>query len=462
MNLLRKEELPRSISHWLDPFAIVAIIGFVYISLRQSEANNLFLAISIIVTVAVVMGIIEFARAPWSPFFPRRATTSRPSIQESVRETSRQWLGMLGYFLIILSLWWLLAEYYRDYYQPFFAMLPLLMVGAPLITALVLFLTERFAGSSERGGRELGILLGRIATGSFKKAFALAKWNLLRDELLSWFLWGFFLPLNFVELVRALGIFRGQEYLLFSGDWLHAQYLIIMMIYAALIAAITPGYMFASRIIRTETKAVDHSWFAWTITLICYDPIVSAVFGRWLDYRAAVEGPMWMRPWASVFEHSEFLLIVIGGLIIFCELIHLWGEAQFGLRASNISNRGIITTGLFRLTKHPIYVSKCAGWFLMYVPFLAGGTFAANLRLTILWVLVCVVYMLRSLAEERLLAKDRDYVAYALYMDKHGMFAWVGKYVPFITFKYRLERWQKSEGLALPRDTNAAHVALQA
>lgn len=437
-------KVPKSISHWLDPFIIVAIIVAVYAALRASHLNDLLLSIVMVVAITAVMSTIELLRAPWSPFKLYKRPVSE-TFERSLKETSLQWLGMLAYFSILLFAWWALAEYSRTYYAPFFGMLPLLMLVGPLISAGVLFLSELLCGPYERGGKELGLLISRSVSGKFRSAYANARWTIIRDELLSWLLYGFFLPINFVELVKTLGAVRGQEALLFSGDWVQTQAYIIMVIYGMLIAAITPGYLFGTRLIRTETRNVDRTWFGWTITLICYDPIVTAVFGRWLDYRTAVEGDIWVRPWAVAFADVPLLLFAVGGFIVFCEIIHLWGEAQFGLRASNISNRGVITTGLFRLTKHPIFVAKCVGWFFIWVPFMAGGDLITDLRFTILWGFVCVIYVLRAVAEERVMAKDPDYVAYGLYMDKHGMFAWVGKMIPAMSFEYRLKRWQAIE-----------------
>jgi protein-S-isoprenylcysteine O-methyltransferase Ste14 len=438
---------PRSLSHWLDPFIILAVAILVYWSLRSSAINNLIFAIVIVLSITVVMATIEFLRAPWSPFKSPTVSVRPPrrALTDIVAETSLQWLGMIAFFAFILFIWWLLAEYSRSYYAPFFNALPLLMLVGPMVTALALFAAEYFCGRTMRGGRELGLLIGRSAQGAYRAAFRNANWTIIRDELMSWLLFGFFLPLNFVELVKAIGIFRGQEAVIFGDDIVKAQYFLVVMIYGAIIASITPGYLFGSRLIRTETRGVDHSWFGWTVTLICYDPVVTAVFGRWFDYRAAIEGPLWMRPWATTLEHVPTLLIVVGAAIIVCELFHLWGEAQFGLRSSNLSNRGVITTGPYRITKHPVYVSKLAGWLLIWMPFIAGGSVVTNLRMTLLWGGVCIIYILRALAEEKVLAKDPDYVAYALYMDKHGMFAWVGKYLPFMTFRYRLEKWRAAE-----------------
>ena len=76
-------------------------------------------------------------------------------------------------------------------------------------------------------------------------------------------------------------------------------------------------------------------------------------------------------PFSMAFAPT--LALMAGILVLLLECMHCWGEASFGLRASNLSNRGIITNGLFRYFKHPIYFSKCGMW-LLWMPFLAGET----------------------------------------------------------------------------------------
>ena len=55
---------------------------------------------------------------------------------------------------------------------------------------------------------------------------------------------------------------------------------------------------------------------------------------------------------------------------------------------------------------------------------------------------------LRALAEEKLLAADPDYVAYGLWMDKHGIFRKLGEICPVFSFGWRLEHWRKTGALA--------------
>ena len=73
----------------------------------------------------------------------------------------------------------------------------------------------------------------------------------------------------------------------------------------------------------------------------------------------------------------------------------------------------------------------------------AGAGVAAMLGATLLWGGTCVIFFFRAWVEERLLCDDPDYVAYALWMDRHGLFARLGRKIPFLTFEWRLQRWRK-------------------
>jgi hypothetical protein len=124
--------------------------------------------------------------------------------------------------------------------------------------------------------------------------------------------------------------------------------------------------------------------------------------------------------------------------------IHLWCDACFGLRFSNLTNRGIITNGCYRFCKHPAYVVKNIRWLLYYVPFASGGL--EGLRLSLLLMGVHLIYIVRSYAEERMLSHDPTYQAYGLWMDRRGWFAWLGRRIPFFRYEYRLNRW-RSQGI---------------
>ena len=59
--------------------------------------------------------------------------------------------------------------------------------------------------------------------------------------------------------------------------------------------------------------------------------------------------------------------------------VYGWAALSFGIRFSNLTHRGIITSGPYRFTKHPAYVAKNISWWLISIPFLPadGSPFTA-------------------------------------------------------------------------------------
>lgn len=422
--------LPESVSKWIDPFLVCAIIVAVYCTSSRLQVSNLILSVCIVAAVIAIMVSLEWWRAPKHAF--------RYSVRESLPQAVIAWIGTLAGLAMLIGVWSTLAEYQRAYYRPFFNILPFILTLAPLISAVFILAACRVLGPSVQGGYQLGlVVLGR---------FRDVKWYLVRDEVIVWLIRGFFLPINFCELVWTIGLFRGRELSLLNGPWGMSEYYILLMIYAVILAAIIPGYLFGSRLIRTETTAVSHSWFDWMVTLACYLPFSTAVMMNWFNYSPNVPRFLpWLQPWVVNLQNIPVLFVTVGGIIIVLWLVHLWSEAQFGLRSSNLSNRGIITTGPYRFCKHPIYASKCVVWLLIWMPFVSGVNLLDDIRLTVLWMCVSGIYLFRALAEERLLSADPAYVAYALWIDKHGMFSKLSTLVPQLSYAWRLNIWQKSK-----------------
>ncbi len=261
---------------------------------------------------------------------------------------------------------------------------------------------------------------------------------------MGWLVRTIFLPLNFSALAQLISRFRGQEQQLPAMPFDQAQYIVISMISAVMVAAIVPGYFFSSRLLGTHIRKVDATVSGWFATMACYPPLMQVVFLQWLNFYPHMDRAKWGTPWSVELAGLPTLAMGTGVLVIFLEALHYWGEASFGLRASNLSNRGIITNGLFRITKHPIYLVKCIIWFL-WMPFLAGDSALHGAWLTLLWAGAGAIYGARAWAEERLLADDTDYVAYALWMDKHGLFRALSRHIPFFSFEWRLERWKNND-----------------
>jgi protein-S-isoprenylcysteine O-methyltransferase Ste14 len=90
----------------------------------------------------------------------------------------------------------------------------------------------------------------------------------------------------------------------------------------------------------------------------------------------------------------------VGLLVVICGKISL--GRSFGLMPAN---RGIVSSGLYRLVRHPIYL----GYFITHVAFLAAHPSVWNIGLL---VVSDIAQLARAVCEERTLAKDEAYREY--------------------------------------------------
>lgn len=425
MNL--KETPPLSCTRWTDPVLITVVAAAVYGFCRDLSLNNAGLACLVIISVTLVMGAVEIFYAPW-----RKMPRPKLSFAEILKNAGVRGAGLLAGFGLTLLFWRLWPDYNARGFSMFPRVVYALLPYVPVVTGACVLFTEWRLGPAEDDTWHLGML----ALGRWKKAKPAAA----VQALLGWAVRAMFLPLNFMALITFIGRFRGNEHKILDAPWQEAEYYLITMLSGLLAAAIVPGYLFSSRLLGTHIRKVDATLAGWLATLSCYPPLLAIVFTQGLNFYPYMERVRWAAPWATELADFPPAAMAAGAMVLLLEAVHYWGEAAFGLRASNLSNRGIITNGPFRFCKHPIYLVKCVIWFL-WMPFLAGDTVLQNIYLTLMWAGTCAIYGARAWVEERLLSDDPQYVDYALWMDRHGMFAWAGHFCPFLRFEWRLTRW---------------------
>ena len=124
------------------------------------------------------------------------------------------------------------------------------------------------------------------------------------------------------------------------------------------------------------------------------------------------------------------LHIAWGSVILLCQCVYALSTVMFGLRFSNLTNRGIITSGPYRWVKHPAYLSKCLSFWLIGVPFFPDLGWEAAVEQSLLLLMVCGLYVARAITEERHLARDPDYRAYQAFISEHGLFARCRRILP--------------------------------
>ena len=321
----------------------------------------------------------------------------------------RKLTGLAVTIGVVAAAYWLLTEYQGDFYAPFFTAVrtcfPAFVIAAPLYFAYV----DRRQRDPEDIYAEIGafMLAGRVPRDP----------TVIRQHALGWAVKAFFLPLMFVYLCSLVGsIEKAVETGGPSGPvaWHNLAQDVLFGI-DILFACV--GYTLTLRLFDTHVRSVEPTVLGWVACLICYPPI-NRITSAYITYDAAGNH------WDVVLGSWPPLQLMWGGAILFCLVIYVWSTVCFGLRFSNLTNRGIITIGPYRWVKHPAYLAKNISWWLVSMPFLSGAGVGDALRHSAMLLLFNAVYLLRAVTEERHLSRDPDYRAYQAFIARHGLWAW--------------------------------------
>jgi protein-S-isoprenylcysteine O-methyltransferase Ste14 len=177
------------------------------------------------------------------------------------------------------------------------------------------------------------------------------------------------------------------------------------------------GYLCTFKIFDSQIRSTDPNAFGWLVCLACYPPLWPVIYESYLAYG---DDSYW-QDWLS--GTPDAVQWIWGGAIVFFTGVYLWATISFGVRFSNLTNRGIITNGPYALLKHPAYVAKNATFWLTAVPFVAVNGVVEAVRLSLLLLFVNGIYYLRAKTEEQHLRSDPAYVAYEAWIAQSGLLA---------------------------------------
>lgn len=235
--------------------------------------------------------------------------------------------------------------------------------------------------------------------------------EILQQFALGWLVKGFFLPL--MVSYMAIYLKNMPTYWEMLKQGLHHNKLNFISFYNFLFELIflidvtmaSYGYLFSLKLTGTQIKSVDTTFKGWVVALVCYQPFFSLIESSYIQYNNHVY-------WHNAFN-SEVLTICLGVLILICVSIYLWATLSFGVRFSNLTNRGIITNGPYAWIKHPAYLAKCCSWFFISLPILVdiSNPFQC-IQHTLMFTCLCYIYYMRAKTEEIHLMKDPLYQQY--------------------------------------------------
>lgn len=153
------------------------------------------------------------------------------------------------------------------------------------------------------------------------------------------------------------------------------------------------GYLVEANFFKNNIKSVEPTILGWVVCIWCYPPFNVFSF-RIFDFQIiniAHTYPGWVHALMTC-------------LITFSWGIFAWASVALGFKASNLTNRGIVTSGPYRFARHPAYFAKIFIWLIQGIFF--GQYFVGILMGFIL------IYVLRAWTEERHLSMDPDYTEY--------------------------------------------------
>lgn len=340
-----------------------------------------------------------------------RATTGL-TMEKSPADWTRymfKFVGLCATFLGLAFLYWLLPEYHRQLYRPCWEAVAL--AGPPILALSFAYIAwvDRRMSDPEDAYYQMGLFVA----GRWKKM----RGGWVKEYLLTWAVKGFFLPLMIAGCARHLTILSTDGVDFRSFDMLFTSCINLFFTVDVLFGSI--GYLLTLRVLDAHVRSTQETGLGWLSAIICYVPFSTALWPLLFEH----PGIAGAQTWRQCFKDFPVIYISWGFLIMLLYAIYTWSTCSFGCRFSNLTNRGIVTTGPYRYLKHPAYVSKNLAWWCMYLPFLAHGTWDNNLRAGLLLALSNGVYALRAWTEERHLKGDSAYIEYAAWLDEHGLFA---------------------------------------
>jgi protein-S-isoprenylcysteine O-methyltransferase Ste14 len=290
-----------------------------------------------------------------------------------------------------------------------------LLTGALTYTGL---LALYFLGARDPGPSK-SLIFFRVAAAFAASPLALARRGVSREErvaLLATLLKAFFGPLMALSLAAfcagaigqgiAVGSSVGSVTDLRALFDRHGFSFLMQVILFVDVLVFTLGYLIELPALGNSIRSVDPTLLGWAAAMLCYPPF-NSVSGAILGSPRS-DFPQFDNPTAHLLLNATLLLLMA---------IYSSASVALGFKASNLTHRGIVVRGPYRLVRHPAYACKNIAWWIGSLP-LVGSAFAQStvdglqaVASVIGWTLL---YVFRALTEEdHLRSVDSAYEDYA-------------------------------------------------
>lgn len=195
--------------------------------------------------------------------------------------------------------------------------------------------------------------------------------------------------LGFVEIFNQHGFWFAMKLILFVD-----------------VAFFTIGYLVEMPCLKNEIRSVDPTLLGWAAALLCYPPFN--------ELTATILG-------SSVSDFPKFddplTHVTLNLLLLLLMAIYASASVALGLKASNLTHRGIVAHGPYAWVRHPAYAAKNMAWWIGSIPFVSlafGQSIFAGVTAVASMLGWSLLYVLRAVTEEdHLRSVDDEYATYA-------------------------------------------------
>jgi hypothetical protein len=170
---------------------------------------------------------------------------------------------------------------------------------------------------------------------------------------------------QFAHLVSNVGyVFNWIPQAIATNSYTHNQFnndvfnISIAFIFSIDVALAWCGYVTSSRWVDNQTASAEPSMLGWMVCITCYPP-----FQMFLGLYYAAPGER-----EVLLFDSQWLITFFTGLMVMSYIVYMAATLWFGVRFSNLTNRGIIRKGPFAVIRHPAYASKNFSWWIVMFP----------------------------------------------------------------------------------------------
>jgi hypothetical protein len=323
----------------------------------------------------------------------------------SWRRTLTKYVGLLASVGLVGVAYWVIPQYRDGSFADYFDALRLVAIPWAILALPYFHFVDRHMREPHDGYWHMGSLVLLRFRDVDRHAIA--------QHLLGWAIKGFFMALMWIFLCDDLRWLFLFDFGAIGRSFANAHEFFYRAIYLVDVGIGTLGYVMAFRITDTHIRSAEPTVLGWLVALACYPPFWSTVTHRYLPYDTGY-------PWTTWLAYKPWLYALWGTGILVLSAIYVWATVIFAARFSNLTHRGIITNGPYRFTKHPAYIAKNLTWWMIALPFLPRDDWSDTLPRCAMLLAVNLIYFLRAKTEEWHLARDPEYVRYALWIERHG------------------------------------------